>query len=101
MTSNSVTFYIAGVGQLNVYLNSSNTGNLVRLFNQSGNHGDRWMLGQADISYRSTYYIVFEGVRGNSITGDIALDDITVNSGSCAGQVTGTTPSAPITTACK
>ncbi|KAH3887705.1 hypothetical protein DPMN_011724 [Dreissena polymorpha] len=59
-------------------------------------------MAQVDITYLSSYYLVFEGKRGTSFNGDIALDDISVASGSCATQaVSTTTISPPLTTACK
>ena len=32
------------------------------------------------------FQLIFEGVVGNGYLGDIAIDDITVKTGSCAGQ---------------
>jgi len=54
----------------------------------SGNQGDRWIKGQAAISpavAAQKFQIVFEGVIGRGHRGDIALDDVTITSGSdCA-----------------
>jgi len=72
------------------------------LFNQSGEHGDRWVLGQADFSSRFPSFLLFDGVRGTSFDGDIALDDISVTMGTCASQPAGgSSTNAPITTAGK
>ena len=40
--------------------------------------------------------MTFEGIRGSSYTGDLAIDDVSISSGSCFGQTTAppTFPSA-------
>lgn len=89
------------MGQLNVYLMVNNAPQTT-LFNASGDHGNRWIMAQADFTSRSSSFLLFEGIRGTDHNGDIAIDDITVDSGSCASvSVTGTTTNAPITTASK
>lgn len=64
-----------------------------KVFNASGNKGDVWLKGQATLAFRQNFFILFEGVRGPSFNGDIALDDISVVPGSCGSQPTGSTPS--------
>ena len=44
---------------------------------------------------RQTYRILFEGVRGPSFSGDIALDDVSVTSGICGQPGVSTTTVAP------
>ncbi|KAL9953498.1 hypothetical protein ACROYT_G040921 [Oculina patagonica] len=78
--------YGASIGTLNVY-----NGNAV-VFNASGNHGNYWIKAEINIFLDST--ITFEGIAGSSYTGDIAIDDISISSGSCYGQ-TATPPSFP------
>lgn len=54
------------------------------LWTMTGDHGDKWMSGQVKLPasvVRSQFQLVFEGVVGKSWTGDIAIDDITVQSG--------------------
>ena len=36
--------------------------------------------------------MTFEGIRGSSFTGDLAIDDVSISSGSCFGQTTPTFP---------
>lgn len=56
------------------------------LWHLSGNQGNQWSQGQAPIPVQSTSYtIIFEGIRGKSYTGDIAIDDITFSSSTCGG----------------
>ena len=57
------------------------------VWSRSGTRSNQWYQAQVDIMGNSTYKIVFEGVRGTSFRGDIAIDDITVRDGSCQGQV--------------
>ena len=42
-----------------------------------------WHQATLELTNTSTYSIVFEGIRGTSFLGDIALDDIRVTNGVC------------------
>ena len=42
-----------------------------------------WHQATVELTSTSTYNIVFEGIRGTSFLGDIALDDIRVSNGAC------------------
>lgn len=75
----------ASIGTLNVYLHTGNFSAMQLLWQRKGNKGSTWMLGQIPITSSVKYQVVFEGIRGNSYTGDIALDDIsfTVGAANC------------------
>ncbi|XP_048585737.1 zinc metalloproteinase nas-14 isoform X2 [Nematostella vectensis] len=53
------------------------------LWLRSGQQGMKWRKADINISSSSRYRIIFEGVRGNGYTGDIALDDISFTNGKC------------------
>ena len=55
---------------------------MYHLFFILGNIGNLWKLAKVPLSSGS-YPIVFEGIRGSSYYGDIALDDIKVYPGAC------------------
>ncbi|XP_067654505.1 MAM and LDL-receptor class A domain-containing protein 2-like [Haliotis asinina] len=77
------------INALNVYTQAgSNLGTAI--WTKKGTQGNRWIQGSVDINVKGQYNIVFEGVRGVSYLGDIALDDITLKDGYCEGN--GTTP---------
>ncbi|XP_014681010.1 PREDICTED: MAM and LDL-receptor class A domain-containing protein 1-like isoform X2 [Priapulus caudatus] len=48
-----------------------------KIWEESGNKTDKWHAGEATIGAQREFAIVFEAIRGESYTGDIALDDIT------------------------
>ncbi|XP_066300036.1 MAM and LDL-receptor class A domain-containing protein 1-like [Branchiostoma lanceolatum] len=76
--------YGTHVDTLNVYLQEGN--NLgTPVWTETGTQGDQWNQGQVAITKSATFKIVFEGTRGNGYRGDIALDDIIVNTGACPG----------------
>ena len=53
-----------------------------------GAQGNSWQQAQAPISSGTkSYQVVFEGHRGRSYTGDIAIDDISFTSSTCGGRV--------------
>lgn len=70
------------IAQLNVY---TKVGNQFSgpVWSKSGTHGDKWWNGRVQISNKNAYQVVFEGVRGSSYQGDIALDDIEVQDKAC------------------
>ena len=43
-----------------------------------------WKLGQVQISGSQSGYIIIEGIVGNNIYGDIAIDDLRVSQGQCS-----------------
>ncbi|KAM7428101.1 hypothetical protein ABFA07_020876 [Porites harrisoni] len=67
--------YGGTIGTLNVY-----SGNEL-VFNVFGNQSNHWMRARETIYLRHS--ITFEGIAGSSFTGDIAIDDVAITSGSC------------------
>ncbi|XP_013393210.1 MAM and LDL-receptor class A domain-containing protein 2-like, partial [Lingula anatina] len=81
--------YGAHVDKLNVYvMNRPTLGNPV--WTRAGTQGDKWVQAQVNIRARGRYKVVFEGLRGAGYQGDIAVDDVTLLSGTCAAVVTPT-----------
>ncbi|XP_048242313.1 MAM and LDL-receptor class A domain-containing protein 1-like isoform X2 [Haliotis rufescens] len=77
------SMYGDSVGTLNVYIRVPGRADDM-IWHQSGNHGDAWFSGQAPITEKTnSYTIVFEGIRGSSYTGDIAIDDIIFTTSNC------------------
>ncbi|EDO47787.1 predicted protein [Nematostella vectensis] len=96
--------YGATIGTLNIWMAVNNT--KILMWQRSGNKGDNWLQGQLQISSSTQYQIIFEGIRGSSFSGDIAIDDISfiVASSSCPLRPsdanppgTSTTPAPPTT----
>ncbi|XP_052069292.1 uncharacterized protein LOC127708463 [Mytilus californianus] len=75
--------YGVGMGTLNVYTESEII--TKRHWSQSGNQRNLWKFVNLDISNSEPYRIIFEGVRGNFHTSDIALDDIFLLQHTCSG----------------
>ncbi|XP_044181061.1 MAM and LDL-receptor class A domain-containing protein 1-like isoform X3 [Acropora millepora] len=71
--------YGATINQLNVF-----NGNSI-VFTKSGQQGNRWLFAEVAIFVQNT--ITFEGIRGSSDTGDIALDDVYLVDGNCTGCI--------------
>ncbi|KAM7427033.1 hypothetical protein ABFA07_021757 [Porites harrisoni] len=81
--------YGSDIGSLKVSFNGKD------VFSRSGNKGNTWLKASVSISsIAGSHQIIFEGVRGKSFEGDIAIDDFSLTSGSCAG-VTPPPPSTP------
>jgi hypothetical protein len=84
----SFWFYMYGssIGSLNVYLLSDNGKNKDIIWTLSGSTGNVWMQGLAPFQADLPHQIVFEGVAGNNIYGNIALDDLSVKRETCLYQ---------------
>ncbi|CAH3170581.1 unnamed protein product [Porites evermanni] len=67
--------YGATVGTLNVYSGNS------KVFNISGHQSNNWIMVERNIILNGL--VIFEGIVGNSFTGDIAIDSVEINSGIC------------------
>ncbi|KAK7098916.1 hypothetical protein V1264_003131 [Littorina saxatilis] len=75
--------YGAGIGTLNVYMDSTDNTTHMLLWSQHDSKGDNWLQGQMPLPPQSKeYQIRFEGVKGSSAYGDMALDDISFTSSS-------------------
>ncbi|XP_015761869.1 PREDICTED: MAM and LDL-receptor class A domain-containing protein 1-like isoform X4 [Acropora digitifera] len=84
-----VTFYYhmygATIGKLTVTLNGR------ILFSRSGNQGNAWLKAQVNTFNFGLHKVVFNATRGSSFTGDIAIDDVSVQPGFCP-SVASTSP---------
>ncbi|XP_078695273.1 scavenger receptor cysteine-rich domain-containing protein DMBT1-like [Branchiostoma floridae x Branchiostoma belcheri] len=72
--------YGTDIGELRVRVGSSIE------WSRSNNQGNSWHLASVQvyiIYQKCCVQVVFEGVRGNSFRGDIAIDDVVLNPGSC------------------
>ena len=70
------------MGFLNI-LSLNNDGTRSKpVWSRSQNYGNRWNLAEAEIRGNGNHLIAFEGTV-NSFQGDIAIDDITIEEGSC------------------
>ena len=56
------------------------------VFEKTGTLDDKWYQGQVNVKDKSPYQLVFTGIRGTDYQGDIALDDISLNSGRCSSS---------------
>ncbi|XP_077978881.1 MAM and LDL-receptor class A domain-containing protein 1-like [Glandiceps talaboti] len=76
--------YGAHIGSLNVYLKSSTLGSTV--WSRKTTYGDKWIQAQVNLLVSSdvSRTIVLEAAQGYNILGDIAIDDITFQSGYCS-----------------
>uniref|UniRef100_A0A3P8XN93 Zonadhesin-like n=1 Tax=Esox lucius TaxID=8010 RepID=A0A3P8XN93_ESOLU len=49
--------------------------------------GDSWQLAQVDLETTGPFQIIFEGRRGTTDQSDVAIDDVSLHRGRCAGMV--------------
>lgn len=76
--------YGSTMGSLNVYIEAD--GHMINTWNITGDQGDTWHRTSLNIYTQQLFSITFEGIRGNGTKGDIALDDIMLTPGTCAGN---------------
>ncbi|KAK7478852.1 hypothetical protein BaRGS_00029951, partial [Batillaria attramentaria] len=91
--------YGATVGSLNVY--SAPNGVLsskVLLWSRSGDQGQGWYKVTLELDTSTPIQLVFEELRGTSYTSDVAIDDVTVVPGTCAGPPPDSPPVVPSVT---
>ncbi|XP_072182118.1 MAM and LDL-receptor class A domain-containing protein 1-like [Diadema setosum] len=75
--------YGQGMGTLNVYTQTEGTEPLL-LSTVSGNQGNVWLLGKANVAATSNFWVIFEAVVGYNYTSDVSLDDLYLHEGMCA-----------------
>ncbi|CAB4011848.1 MAM and LDL-receptor class A domain-containing 1-like [Paramuricea clavata] len=88
----SYHMYGNDIGDLNIYANKQ------KMFSRSGNQGNRWVGVETAILERGKYMVKFEGVRGRSYQGDIAIDAISFTPGNCTFQTPKSSTTRPTTT---
>ncbi|KAM4770821.1 MAM domain-containing glycosylphosphatidylinositol anchor protein 1 [Rhinophrynus dorsalis] len=72
------------IGSLNVLVRLRNIGTMdTQEWTLSGDRGNKWQHAIVPIKPSGPFQVVFEGVRGPGIEGDIAIDDVTVKKGEC------------------
>ncbi|KAM5240641.1 MAM domain-containing glycosylphosphatidylinositol anchor protein 2 isoform 2-T2 [Hipposideros larvatus] len=75
------------IGVLNVYLRLKGQTKIENpLWSSSGNKGQRWNEAHVNIYPITSFQLIFEGIRGPGIEGDIAIDDVSIAEGECAKQ---------------
>ncbi|CAF0847412.1 unnamed protein product, partial [Rotaria sordida] len=70
--------YGRNIGQLNIYvsMNTSNNDTRTLVWSRGANVGDVWRKAHISTEYTVPFSVIFEGVIGNGIEGDISIDDI-------------------------
>ncbi|KAL8168546.1 UNVERIFIED_CONTAM: MAM domain-containing glycosylphosphatidylinositol anchor protein 2 [Gekko kuhli] len=72
------------IGTLNVYLRlKGQTGLETPFWSSSGNKGQQWFQARMNIQPNTSFQVIFEGIRGRGMEGDIAIDDISIVEGEC------------------
>ncbi|XP_018120384.1 MAM domain-containing glycosylphosphatidylinositol anchor protein 1 isoform X2 [Xenopus laevis] len=72
------------IGNLNLLMRARNKGTMdTQVWSLRGDRGNRWQHAMVPMNPTGPFQVVFEGVRGSGIEGDIAIDDVTVRKGDC------------------
>ncbi|RXN28514.1 enteropeptidase [Labeo rohita] len=71
---------------------------VIVLFQKEGNYGNNWNYGQATLNITADAVVVFEAQKKAGFLNDIALDDVSIVSGSCGPAPPEPTPVPPPTT---
>ena len=75
--------YGIDIRTLHVYIQSNNQRSL--LWSKSGNQGNVWKTESLNVTVSNlSSEFIFQAVRGSDSKGDIAIDDISFSSSSCA-----------------
>uniref|UniRef100_A0A8C0HLF4 MAM domain-containing protein n=1 Tax=Buteo japonicus TaxID=224669 RepID=A0A8C0HLF4_9AVES len=81
---NQFQFSTSFLGSLNVYLRlKGQTAIENPLWSSSGNKGQHWNQARVNINPPTSFQLIFEGIRGPGIEGDIAIDDVSIVEGEC------------------
>ncbi|XP_022096406.1 MAM and LDL-receptor class A domain-containing protein 1-like [Acanthaster planci] len=73
--------YGLSINRLNVYIRRG--GQDTRIWTRYQTQGNQWLKAMYTVTSEKSWQVVWEGLAGNSFTGDIALDDILIYYGPC------------------
>ncbi|XP_078515819.1 MAM domain-containing glycosylphosphatidylinositol anchor protein 2 isoform X3 [Lissotriton helveticus] len=80
------------IGFLNIFLRLKGQTALENpIWSAKGNKGENWKQAHVNIHPTTSFQLIFEGVRGPGIEGDIAIDDIAIIEGECPVAPTNST----------
>ena len=79
------------MGSLYVYSDNDTDGNYDYLWHQTYSQLAKWHFVKLTINYFGGF-VRFKAFRGNGQKSDVAIDDITINSGACTGTDVSTLP---------
>eukprot|EP00112_Aurelia_sp_Birch-Aquarium-sp1_P024367 Seg768.6 transcript_id=Seg768.6/GoldUCD/mRNA.D3Y31 product="Meprin A subunit beta" protein_id=Seg768.6/GoldUCD/D3Y31 len=71
------------MGTLNVFVTNLRTNVQRKLWSRTGSQGNEWKGQSLRIDMKEKFQVIFEGIRGKSYQGDIAIDDISFQDGNC------------------
>ncbi|XP_051809884.1 MAM and LDL-receptor class A domain-containing protein 1 [Acanthochromis polyacanthus] len=76
------------IGTLKLYINdrkmhADGTEDGLVQWTEAGNKGDKWQEASVHVKHEEAFWFVFVYQRGMNTGGDVALDDITIEPGSC------------------
>ncbi|KAJ8270207.1 hypothetical protein GJAV_G00111650 [Gymnothorax javanicus] len=69
-----------------------------RVWSRRNNRGDVWHLAKVDINPSGPFQIIFEGRRGTTTLSDVALDDVSLQRGTCSDLIMASTIQPPAQT---
>uniref|UniRef100_U3JXW5 Zonadhesin n=1 Tax=Ficedula albicollis TaxID=59894 RepID=U3JXW5_FICAL len=90
-------YHMYGTAQtmaLGVYVKKD--GEQVLVWKKAGNQNDTWHLGQVTVHTTGNMQILLEGEWGEDVRSNIALDDISIEKGSCVSDPPTPTPTVPL-----
>ncbi|CAF5149593.1 unnamed protein product, partial [Rotaria magnacalcarata] len=89
--------YGTDIGSLNIYTRIGASKPQLE-WSLSGDNGNRWQMGAVRVNVVAEFYFIIEGTHGGQFLGDIAIDDLLVQSNSQCTLPTTTTTIGTTTT---
>ncbi|XP_070543189.1 scavenger receptor cysteine-rich domain-containing protein DMBT1-like isoform X2 [Ptychodera flava] len=78
----------SGEGELDVYVKPGDGTTMHSVWTKEIDQGNSWLSAEIQIQLQSRFQIILEGHVGDGVTGNIAIDDISLRCGSCSNPET-------------